>query len=143
MEQGEIYNTPNQWIGAFPDDVDHFDFTSMEDDYRLAIFGRDDWVIHASPPPLTLETIGHEVKERRNMETTYQTYLGVIDPVLHCSLLNWMVDLDHTPSELEKNVALALQNILVRGNSKFRALASEALACLKGLDRHITGILPR
>ena len=76
------------------------------------------------------------------METTYQSFLGLIDPVLHCSLLNWMVHLDHSHTELEKNVALALQNILVRGNSQFRALASQALACLKGLDRHITGDSP-
>ena len=115
----------------------------MEDDYCLAIFARDDWVVHTPHPPLTLETIGKAVHERWNMETTYQAYLGLIDTVLHCSLLNWMVNLDHTPADLEKNAALALQNILVRGSSKFRVSASHALDCLKGLDRHITGKLPR
>ena len=76
------------------------------------------------------------------METTYQSFLGLIDPVLHCCLLNWMVQMDHPHTELEKNVALALQNILSHGNSQFRPLASQALACLKGLDRHITGDTP-
>ena len=49
-ETSETLRTPNQWVGSFPGDVGQFDFTLMEDDYRLAIFGRDDCLIPTSPP---------------------------------------------------------------------------------------------
>ena len=120
----ECHGLPNHWIGSFHEDVHQFGFTLMEDDYRLAIFGRGDWFIHSSPPPISLEDIGTKAQERWRMENLYQEYLGLIDPTLHCSLLNWMAHLEQLPVVLERNVASGLQNIMVRGNSQFRALAS-------------------
>ena len=119
---------PNHWVGIYPGDVQKFDFTSMEGDYRLAIFGRGDWLIRTTPTPVDLEEIGQRAKESWCMEITYQGYLSLIDPALHCSLLNWMSQLDQSASALERNVALGLQNIMERGNSYFRPLASQALA---------------
>ena len=133
---------PNPWIGTPPEDVQQFDFTALEDEYRTALFGRDDWLIYNPEKQVSFESIGAEARERWNMETIYQEYLSMIDIALHCSLLNWMSVMDHTPNVLEKNVALGLQNILVHGNSRLRGLAAQALACLNGLDRHITGDAP-
>ena len=133
---------PNPWIGTPPEDVQHFDFTSLEDEYRAALFGRDDWLIYNPEKQISFDSIGAEARERWNMETIYQEYLSVIDIALNCSLLNWMSVMDHNPNTLEKNVALGLQNILVHGKSRLRGLAAQELACLNGLDRHMAGDAP-
>ena len=118
------------------------DFTSMEGDYMLSIFGRDDWLVYRPPNVVTLDYIGARAKESWSMEHLYQAYLSLIDPTLHCCLLNWMNQLGQDHSELERHFALGLQNIVVHVNPRYRALASQALACLKGPDRHIAGGSP-
>ena len=143
LEVGDaLQPVPNEWVGTPPEDVYHFDFTAVEEDYRTALLGRDDWLIYNQCKLVSIENIGTDVRERWDMEKTYGEYLAVIDIALRCSLLKWIVTMDHTPEKLERNVALGLQNILVRGNSRLRGLAAQALACLVGLDRHITGDSP-
>ena len=35
-----------------------------------------------------------------------------------------------------------MQNVMIHGNSRFRAFPSQSMACLKGMGRHIAGDPP-
>ena len=93
---------PNNWVGRIPDDIKFFDFTDMEEYYRVATFGRGDWLIPTPDEALSVDDIGALAKESWDTERTYREFPPMIDESTHCSLLNWISQFDRGISNMKE-----------------------------------------
>ena len=67
-------------------------------------------------------------------------YAHLINPVLHCNLINWLDLASPSPEGgFEEALAIGLKNIPTHGNSQLRQAAAESLAHLTCLDRFHAG----
>ena len=130
----------NPFIGTPPADINSFNFTLLEDDFRTLLYGQDDWLI---PPSESTSLLVTEVDNRgisQEVDRLFESYAPLLDPSLYCVLLNWInLRTFNTNSDFEAELAAGLKNVMVHGNSFLRLQANKALANLQCLDRFHAG----
>ena len=127
-----LTDSPNFLAGILPPDIESFDFAELEDGLRAVLYGRGDWLVELPPSDVPLSAELGQIEDSRDIELMFTPYAPLINPALHCTLVNW---LDHCTVMLDggfvEALAQGLKNILVHGNSLLRQAASESLPRLK------------
>ena len=126
-EESNLSDPPNFLASVLPLDVVEFDFTELEDGLRSALYGRDDWLVDHPLPDNRFSLELDKVDITRAIEGQFMEYAPLINPALHCNLINWL-DLVSTSPEggFEEALAMGLKNIPARGNSRLRQAAAES-----------------
>ena len=91
LDSGNDTSSPP--IGAFPTDIDIFDFALPDEGLSSLQFGRDDCGIPMeSPADSSAPSVG-QIEDRRGLEFLFKPYAPHIRTDLHCPSTNWITTL--------------------------------------------------